>query len=64
MKIFENYPLKDITTFHAKVFAKQYAEFSSVAELKEILLSDIVKGKPFMILGGGRTCRLPEIIME
>lgn len=53
MKILENYPLKDITTFHAKVFAKQYAEFSSVAELKEILLSDIVKGKPFMILGGG-----------
>jgi UDP-N-acetylmuramate dehydrogenase len=53
MKLQENFPLKDITTFHAKVFAKQYAEFTSVNELKEILLSPNVKGKQFMILGGG-----------
>jgi UDP-N-acetylmuramate dehydrogenase len=53
MKLQENYPLKDITTFHAKVFAKQYAEFTSADELKEILSSPQVKGKQFMILGGG-----------
>src|ERR1700739_979845 len=53
MKFHENFPLKDITTFHAKVFAKDYTEFSSVAELKEILSSELVKTKPFMILGGG-----------
>lgn len=53
MKLYENYPLKDITTFHARVFAKHYAEFASVDELKEILSLPQVKGKPFMILGGG-----------
>src|ERR1700757_3699060 len=53
MKFSENYPLKDITTFHAKVFAKQFAEFTSADELKEILSAPQVKGKPFMILGGG-----------
>lgn len=51
MKILENYPLKDITTFHAKVFAKQYAEFSNTEELKNLL--EHVKGNPFMVLGGG-----------
>lgn len=51
MKILENYPLKDITTFHAKVFAKQYAEFSNTEELKNLLQH--VKGNPFMVLGGG-----------
>src|ERR1700722_5020375 len=53
MKLHENYPLKDITTFHAKVYAKDYTEFSSATELKEILSSSIIKSKPFMILGGG-----------
>jgi UDP-N-acetylmuramate dehydrogenase len=51
MRLQENYPLKDITTFHAKVFAKQYAEFTSAEELKEII--SLIKGKPYMILGGG-----------
>ena len=53
MKLQEHYPLKDITTFHAKVFAKQYAEFASADELKEILSSPQMKGNPYMILGGG-----------
>ncbi|MGP8215170.1 MAG: UDP-N-acetylmuramate dehydrogenase [Bacteroidia bacterium] len=53
MKFYENYPLKDCTTFHARVFAKNYTEFSSTGELKEILSSEQVKGKQFMILGGG-----------
>ncbi|HTB06125.1 MAG TPA: UDP-N-acetylmuramate dehydrogenase [Bacteroidia bacterium] len=53
MKLQEHYPLKDITTFHAKVFAKQYTEFTSADELKEILSSSQVKGTPYMILGGG-----------
>jgi UDP-N-acetylmuramate dehydrogenase len=53
MKLLENYPLKDITTFHAKVFATEYTEFASSEELKEILSSPSIIGKPFMILGGG-----------
>jgi UDP-N-acetylmuramate dehydrogenase len=53
MKLQEHFPLKDITTFHAKVYAKHYTEFASMDELKEILLSPEVKGKQFMILGGG-----------
>jgi UDP-N-acetylmuramate dehydrogenase len=53
MTFHENYPLKDITTFHAKVFARDYTEFSSASELKEILSAPILKEKPFMILGGG-----------
>ncbi len=53
MKFHENYPLKDITTFHAKVYAKDYTEFISASELKGILSAPILKEKPFMILGGG-----------
>jgi len=53
MKLQEHFPLKDITTFHAKVYAKHYTEFASINELKEILSSPEVKGKQFMILGGG-----------
>lgn len=53
MKLFQNYPLQDVTTFHAKVFAKQYTVFSSIDFLKQILFSPEVKGKPFIILGGG-----------
>lgn len=53
MKLFQNYPLQDITTFHAKVFAKYYTVFSSAEFLKEILSSPEVKSMPFIILGGG-----------
>lgn len=53
MKLFQNYPLQDITTFHAKVFAKYYTVFSSVDFLKQILSSPEVKSMPFIILGGG-----------
>src|ERR1700722_20041859 len=53
MKLHENYPLQDLTTFHAKVFAKYFTEFNSAAELKEILSSPQIKDKPYMILGGG-----------
>jgi UDP-N-acetylmuramate dehydrogenase len=53
MKLFQNYPLQDITTFHAKVFAKYYTVFSSVEFLKQILSSPEVKSMPFIILGGG-----------
>jgi len=53
MKLQENYPLKDVSTFHVRTSAKYYTEFTSVKELKEILSSDIVKSIPFMILGGG-----------
>lgn len=53
MNLKENYSLKEVSTFHVKTSAKYYTEFSSVDELKKILSSDIVKSKPFMILGGG-----------
>ncbi len=53
MKLFQNYPLQDVTTFHAKVFAKYYTVFSSINFLKQILSSPEVKDKPFIILGGG-----------
>lgn len=53
MKLFQNYPLQDVTTFHAKVFAKYYTVFSSVEFLKQILSSPEVKSMPFIILGGG-----------
>jgi UDP-N-acetylmuramate dehydrogenase len=53
MNLFKNYPLQDITTFHAKVFAKYYTVFSSPEFLKQILSSPEVKAMPFIILGGG-----------
>lgn len=53
MKLFQNYPLQDVTTFHAKVFAKYYTVFSSIEFLKQILSSPEVKSMPFIILGGG-----------
>jgi UDP-N-acetylmuramate dehydrogenase len=53
MKLHENYPLKEVSTFHVRTLAKFYTEFASVNELKEILSSELVRSKPFMILGGG-----------
>ncbi len=53
MTLHENYSLKELTTFHVTAFAKQYAEFASAGELKEILSNPPVKGHPFIILGGG-----------
>jgi UDP-N-acetylmuramate dehydrogenase len=53
MKLLQNYPLQDITTFHAKVFAKYYTVFSSAEFLKQTLSSPEVKAMPFIILGGG-----------
>ncbi len=53
MKLLQNYPLQDITTFHAQVFAKYYTVFSSVDFLRKTLTSPELKGMPFIILGGG-----------
>src|SRR5580692_10650161 len=53
MKLLQNYPLQDITTFHARVFAKYYTVFSSVEFLREILSSPELKTMPYIILGGG-----------
>lgn len=53
MKLLQNYPLQDITTFHAKVFAKYYTVFSSTEFLKQILSSSELKTMPFILLGGG-----------
>jgi UDP-N-acetylmuramate dehydrogenase len=53
MKLRENFSLKEVSTFHVRAMTQYYSEFASVAELKEILASEFVKGQPFMILGGG-----------
>jgi UDP-N-acetylmuramate dehydrogenase len=53
MKLLRNYPLQDITTFHAKVFAKYFMVFSSPEFLRQILTSQELKTMPFIILGGG-----------
>jgi UDP-N-acetylmuramate dehydrogenase len=53
MKLYENYSLKEVSTFHVRTSAKYYAEFESVDELKAILATDLLKAKPYMILGGG-----------
>jgi UDP-N-acetylmuramate dehydrogenase len=53
MRLLENYPLQDITTFHARVFAKYYTVFSSPEFLKQILSSPELKTMPFILLGGG-----------
>jgi UDP-N-acetylmuramate dehydrogenase len=53
MKLYENYSLKEVATFHVRTNAKYYTEFSSVEELKEIMGSEVVRSKPYMVLGGG-----------
>ncbi len=53
MKLLQNYPLQDITTFHAKVHANYYSAFSSVEFLRQLLSSPELKTMPFILLGGG-----------
>jgi UDP-N-acetylmuramate dehydrogenase len=53
MKLNENFSLKEVTTFHVRTSALYYTEFSSIKDLKEILVSEFVRTQPFMILGGG-----------
>ncbi len=53
MQIIENHSLKDHHTFHLDVKAKAWASYSSLHELKELLLSDAVKDNKFINIGSG-----------
>ncbi len=53
MKILEYHSLKKFNTFGIEATAKFYAEFSSVADLKEILSDDRFLNTKKLILGGG-----------
>ena len=53
MQIQENKSLKAFNTFGIDVKTKYFAEYQSVQELKEILVSDIVKDNPVLHIGSG-----------
>lgn len=53
MRLRENFSLKEVSTFHVRATAQYYTEFSTVADLKEILSSEFVKTQKYLILGGG-----------
>ena len=53
MQVKENVSLKKLNTFGIDVFAKYFASFSSLDQVKEILKNDSVQHEPLLILGGG-----------
>lgn len=53
MIIQENFFLKAIHTFHINVYAKYFAAFESLDDLREILEADSIAGQQKLILGGG-----------
>lgn len=53
MNILQNISLKHYNTFGVDVNAKYFAEYNSEDELRELLLSDIVKCNRYLHIGGG-----------
>lgn len=53
MRIKSNFPLKNYNTFGVDVKTRFFAEYGSVAELKELLQSETVKNNRFFHIGGG-----------
>lgn len=53
MKIFENYSLKNLNTFHVDVLTKYFVEFCDIDELKNVLFNDQYKKLDKLILGSG-----------
>ncbi len=53
MQVHQNYPLKKYNTFGIDVYAKYFAEFSSVYDLQMLFQSDRNPQQPTLILGGG-----------
>lgn len=51
MKIYENYPLAECTTFHLPASARRFIEFDTEAELRELLPQ--VRGERLFVMGGG-----------
>ncbi|MEG1585839.1 MAG: UDP-N-acetylmuramate dehydrogenase [Bacteroidales bacterium] len=68
MLLQEQYPLLKCNTFHIQAVARWFAEYSSVAELKELLRSDLLKTNPFLAIGGGSnilfTDNYPGVILH
>ncbi len=60
MQLIENHSLKDHHTFHLDVKAKLWASYSSIEELKELLLSGAVKAKKFINIGSGSNLLFTE----
>lgn len=53
MQVHQNYPLKKYNTFGIDVYAKFFAEFSSVYDLQMLFQSGRNPEQPTLILGGG-----------
>lgn len=51
MKIFKNYNLKHLNTFHLDVNAKELVVIENENEIKQI--AELINGKKYLILGGG-----------
>lgn len=58
MQVQQNYPLKGFNTFHINAYAKHFAAFSTIDELK-LLLKEYSK-ESTLILGGGSNILLTE----
>jgi UDP-N-acetylmuramate dehydrogenase len=53
MQFHQNYPLKKYNTFGIDVYAKYFAEFSSVIDLHNLFQSNEGRQQPILVLGGG-----------
>ena len=49
----ENISLKPYHTFHMDIQARYFVEYDTVAELKELLASSLLKDNKFLHIGGG-----------
>ncbi|MCL6494474.1 MAG: UDP-N-acetylmuramate dehydrogenase [Ignavibacterium sp.] len=53
MKLFENYSLKNLNTFHIDVKAEKFIEIESSAELLDFVKNYDMNSKNILVLGGG-----------
>lgn len=53
MEILQDYPLKDLNTFGITVNSRYFVSINSVEQLNKVLVSDIARNNPLLILGGG-----------
>ncbi len=53
MQIFTNHSLKKHNTFGIDVIARYFVECTEIEDLKNLLLTPVVKNNPVLILGGG-----------
>jgi UDP-N-acetylmuramate dehydrogenase len=60
VKVAENYPLNDLNTFGVPVTSRFFARIEQKDELKDILLTDVARNNPVLILGGGSNILFTE----